>query len=600
MPRPRPLCHNAPVAWVEPDVGTVLGGRYRLVRAVGRGGMGAVWEAVQEGLGRRVAVKVLHPMLAERAELLARFKREAETTARLGHPNIVQVSDFAFSPEQGAYLVMELLEGETLGDCIAREGPLPWPRVVGIARQVLDALVVAHDAGIVHRDLKPANMFLVARGIEADLVKVLDFGVARLDAGEKLTATGTSIGTPLYMSPEQVRGQRADARADVWAVGVTMYEMLAGRPPFGGNDYAQLITAILSEAPEPLAQLRPDVPPWLIDAIAGALERDLDTRIASARELMGRIAAESRASSRPSAARVTDATGERAPPVSFSPPPSYPAFPATAVQTPAPPRSVGKQQISFDVRSTPLSSPAPSFSAAPPSPTSDAVELPRRSQLPWILAGAGLVLVAAGAAAAVVLSGPLRGEQHPETVEAAQSAPAPAAPGAGLGTEAPPVAPSPPPTATAQPTAVQSPSAMAHVPPRAPVSDSPPSGPAPRDVPPAVEPASTQPAPAPEEPAPAPATATRAELGRISGTYDSWVAETHLRFAHRRFETCLASRAVPVGEATFTITVGAEGRVTVVTGGPPEARACLFAAVRAVAWTESTGPTVQVTYRLFP
>ena len=182
-------------------IGTVVGGKYRIVRKLGEGGMGAVYAAVQEPLGRKVAVKVLLPVLARDATLVGRFQREAELAASLGHPNIVQVTDFGVD-DGSAFLVMDLLDGESLGSALERETALAPSRVCFIAAQVLSALEAAHARGVVHRDLKPDNIYLTSVSGVADLVKLLDFGIARLtegDGDQKMTATGQVLGTPAYM-----------------------------------------------------------------------------------------------------------------------------------------------------------------------------------------------------------------------------------------------------------------------------------------------------------------------------------------------------------------------------------------------------------------
>ena len=262
----------------------MLGGRYRVVRALGRGGMGAVFEAHQEGLGRRVALKVLHPHLAQDAQLVLRFRREAESAAGLGHPNIVQVTDFGREEDGTVFLVMELLDGVPLAAVIERDGMLSVERVAKIAWQVLSALDVAHRAGIVHRDLKPDNIFVTHVSGVGDVVKLLDFGIAKLaeSEGSGLTATGTVMGTPAYMAPEQARGAPVDARVDLYAVGVVMYEALAGRLPYNGNNYNALIAAILTEQPPRLRELRPDLPAEIAAVVERAMSRDPAGRFANA------------------------------------------------------------------------------------------------------------------------------------------------------------------------------------------------------------------------------------------------------------------------------------------------------------------------------
>ena len=259
-----------------------MGGRYRLERELGAGGMGAVWIAVQEGLGRRVALKTLLPALAQDAQAVTRFKREAELAASLGHPHIVQVTDFG-SDAGGAFLVMELLHGHSLAEVIEREAPMEPTRLATIAQQVLSALGATHERGVVHRDLKPDNVFLtkVAGG---ELVKLLDFGIARMalgDVASRLTQTGQVLGTPLYMAPEQARAQEVDGRTDLYALGAILYEAASGQRPFEASTYPALIAAIVMDAPPPLKSLRPGLPPNFVAIVETAMAKEPDHRFRS-------------------------------------------------------------------------------------------------------------------------------------------------------------------------------------------------------------------------------------------------------------------------------------------------------------------------------
>ncbi|TDD86826.1 serine/threonine-protein kinase [Actinomadura rubrisoli] len=250
----------------------VLAGRYELTAPLGRGGMGQVWEGADRQLGRRVAIKLLtDEHLAGRAdpgELVRRFAREASITAGLQHPGVPAVHD-AGSYDGGLYLVMELIEGYTLGDLIAEEGALPVPWAAAIGAQVCAVLAVAHDRGLVHRDLKPQNLMLTRDG----MAKVLDFGVATvLDAAgvPRITRTGETVGTPAYMAPEQLRGERAIPHSDLYALGCVLYEMLAGRPVFEAASPHTLNYLHLEQPPAPLG--RADMPPqleWLVRRLLG-------------------------------------------------------------------------------------------------------------------------------------------------------------------------------------------------------------------------------------------------------------------------------------------------------------------------------------------
>ena len=279
----------------SPDLsGTLLGGRYRLRSLLGRGGMGSVYAAVQEDLGRSVAVKILDPLLACDPGQLERFRREALASAALGHPNIVQVTDFsAPTNTQPPFLVMELLAGQSLGQLLDRESVVAPQRIAFIASQLLSALGAAHAAGIVHRDIKPDNVFLVSTSAFHDLVKVLDFGIAKLateEGGARLTGTGAMLGTPAYMAPEQARGAVVDHRADLYAVGATMYQALAGRLPHDAPSFPAMLFAIVEQTPEPLGRLRPDLPPSLVAVVERAMVKDPNARFRSAEEMRAALA----------------------------------------------------------------------------------------------------------------------------------------------------------------------------------------------------------------------------------------------------------------------------------------------------------------------
>lgn len=262
----------------DPLIGKVVSGRYRIVDVLGEGGIAVVYRAEHLGLGRMVALKVLHPMYGEHEELRARFEREAQALAALSHPHIVNLLDYGVE-EDMPYLVMELLEGRTLRDLLDEHGTLPPERAFAVLRQVLRGLSFAHGQGLVHRDLKPGNVFLQALPDTADHVKILDFGFAKFVAGEQrdegpaLTRAGKVFGTPAYMSPEQVTGGGIDGRADLYAVGVLLYEMLAGRKPFEG-EVPEMIRAKVLGTPMRLAEARPEI------QIHPALDRLLEQALA--------------------------------------------------------------------------------------------------------------------------------------------------------------------------------------------------------------------------------------------------------------------------------------------------------------------------------
>jgi serine/threonine-protein kinase len=239
-------------------------GSYRIVSRIGAGGMGAVYLAEHELIGRKAAIKVLLPELAADEESLNRFFNEARATALIRHPGLVDVFDFGKSASGSAYIAMELLEGESLGARLRRDGRLEEPLIVELGRQLASALGAAHERGIVHRDLKPDNVFLVPdKAIPCGLrVKVLDFGIAKLSAehrpGARKTTTGALIGTPVYMSPEQCRGTgQVGEQSDVYSLGCILYEAALGRPPFLSDGLGELISAHMNDPPAPLRAERP-------------------------------------------------------------------------------------------------------------------------------------------------------------------------------------------------------------------------------------------------------------------------------------------------------------------------------------------------------
>lgn len=250
-------------------LGRLVDGRYRVTRCIGAGGMGSVYEATQDEMGRKVALKILHVQLAKDPGVLRRFRNEARASATLGHPAIAQAYDFGRTEDGAPFIAMELLDGRDLGEIIEAEGPLAFERAVAIAGQLADALGAAHDAGIVHRDVKPENVLLL-EGDAGDVVKVLDFGISKFADGQTsvATRTGTFLGSPSYMAPEQVQdASRADARTDVYALGAVLYAMLSGRPMFSHSSLPMLIVAITNDPPPPLESLRPETPAALLTLV---------------------------------------------------------------------------------------------------------------------------------------------------------------------------------------------------------------------------------------------------------------------------------------------------------------------------------------------
>jgi eukaryotic-like serine/threonine-protein kinase len=270
-------------------LGKVLHGKYRLSRLLGDGGMGAVYEATHTLIGKRVAVKVLLEKYAQREAIVARLKKEAQLASSIGNEHIIDITDIGNTDDGRTFVVMEYLEGESLAECLARERELPEQRMLRIASQAASALAAAHAKGIVHRDIKPENLFLLKRK-DQDFVKVVDFGISkslRASAEEeevqRLTQTGMVLGTPLYMSPEQARGDEdLDHRVDIYALGVIMYEAIAGRVPFVGSNYLSVISQVLNETPKPLREIRPDVSEEFEAIVAKAMAKDRTQRYVDA------------------------------------------------------------------------------------------------------------------------------------------------------------------------------------------------------------------------------------------------------------------------------------------------------------------------------
>jgi serine/threonine protein kinase len=277
---------------VERIVGATVAGKYRIRRVVGAGSMGIVCEAEHLEIGKRVAIKVIDAALAGMSDIALRFRQEARAASLVESHHIVQVFDAGADDKLGLYLVMEYLTGEDLAAVLSREKRLAAETAVRIGVQVARGLSKAHEAGVVHRDLKPANIFLTPREDDEPLVKILDFGISKvIDAsrGEsrlKLTRAGTVVGTPQYMSPEQAQGFSVDEKTDVWALGLVLYEMLAGRPAYPElPTYEAFIIHLVSSPPDPLAKVAPWVPKKLADVVHAAIEHDLAKRIPTCAEL---------------------------------------------------------------------------------------------------------------------------------------------------------------------------------------------------------------------------------------------------------------------------------------------------------------------------
>ncbi|MFO0685033.1 MAG: protein kinase [Sandaracinus sp.] len=298
-----------------PPVGAVIDERYEITGLLGEGGMGHVLSARHVVLGHRLAMKVLRREMTRDEEIVERFRREAKAASAIGHTGIVQVKDFGSLPNGASYFVMEHVDGKGLYDTLCEEGPFSVARAVDVVRQMADALGAAHAAGIIHRDVKPENVILASFHGRPDHVKILDFGIAKLDFASRLSGAHRVLGTPAYMSPEQTRGEVLDARSDVYSLGIVLYELLAGDPPFDHPLPLEVLRMQLQATAPSVASIRADVPEELADVIARCLEKSPAARPASMRalaDLLAPFAGAPRAMSRP-ASLVSNAPAPAAP-----------------------------------------------------------------------------------------------------------------------------------------------------------------------------------------------------------------------------------------------------------------------------------------------
>jgi serine/threonine-protein kinase len=283
-PAPRPLRKD------DSLVGREIIGQYVIRERIGDGGMGAVYRAEQRTVGRDAAIKVLHPRLSTPA-LAERFQQEARAASQLNHPHIVTIYNYGTMDDGTPFLAMEFLDGVSLQQVIARTGAMSPERVVHIASQIADSLDEAHRSGIVHRDLKPHNVMLVERSQQPDFVKVLDFGMAKVQ-GVEMTADGLLCGTPRYMSPEQLRGGTIDGRSDLYSLGIVLFEMLAGRTPFQADDVLGFVHQHLNAPPPSLSEVAPSkkIPPALEDLVRRLLAKSPSQRPKRAAHVVDELA----------------------------------------------------------------------------------------------------------------------------------------------------------------------------------------------------------------------------------------------------------------------------------------------------------------------
>jgi eukaryotic-like serine/threonine-protein kinase len=371
---------------VEP--GAVIDGKYRVVRRIGEGGMGTVYEGENIRIERRVAIKVLHAHVASTPEFAQRFEREARASARIGSPHVCDVLDLGDLTNGERFIVMEFLDGESLEDRL-EQGTLTAAQLAPIAFEILEGLGTMHQAGVIHRDLKPANVFLAKTRGKPETVKILDFGVAKIlpraDEPSAMTSTGMMMGTPLYMSPEQARGARdVDGRTDLYAASVIFYRALTGQVPHSGDNLHELLFKIVLEDPRPIRELAPDVDEAFAEIITRGLARDPDQRFSSAREYQEHLAAWGAAQGRASLAFALTLSSEPPPLKSLSG--GYPVakIPTSPITGPQPREKVGPPTpaLAKTQADTAMASPSPSVKQSGGTPivwSEDAPEIAKRA-----------------------------------------------------------------------------------------------------------------------------------------------------------------------------------------------------------------------------
>ncbi len=308
----------------EVQVGQLVAGKYRIQQVLGRGGMGVVMAALHEQLNQRVALKFLTDNAYQHPEAVGRFLREARSAVQIQSEHVARVMDVGTLESGAPYMVMEYLRGRDLKEVSVRRGALPVMEAVDFVLQACDALAEAHSLGIVHRDLKPSNLFLTERPDGSPLVKVLDFGISKaLHKGDtsqmQMTASAAIMGSPQYMSPEQIRSSKnVDARADVWALGTILHELLTGSPAYVADTVPGLLAMIVADAPPPLSASRPDAPPELEAAILRCLQKDREQRFANVSEFARAIERFASSETRALVKRIARVLGDNAPPPSIS------------------------------------------------------------------------------------------------------------------------------------------------------------------------------------------------------------------------------------------------------------------------------------------
>ena len=294
----------------DPRIGTMVGGRYVLEGVIGSGGMATVYQARHTLIDQQLAVKILHPHVAADERLCERLRREARAAAAISHENVVRIFDLGETEDGSPYLAMELLDGPSLHKLILK-GPMDIGRVVSLGKQMAEGLARGHDLDVVHRDLKPANVIVVRGKDGRELVKIVDFGLARKSTDKHLTVAGTVVGTPQYMAPERLRGDSATASADLYALGIVLFEMVTGKTPFIADSPMAFALCHLEKAPMKARELVPECPAALDQLISDLLEKDPAKRPVDAHSVIRRLAAVHAPPSRPPSSWQTSTLGTK-------------------------------------------------------------------------------------------------------------------------------------------------------------------------------------------------------------------------------------------------------------------------------------------------
>src|SRR5450432_16073 len=378
--------------------GQILAGKYRVEKVLGSGGMGVVVAAWHLELEQRVAVKFLHPLAMERPDTAERFRREARSAAKIRSEHVARVIDVGIMEGGLPYMVMEYLEGHDVAEEMTRVGALPISDAVDFVLQAIEALAEAHAAGIVHRDLKPANLFLATRPDGTRIVKVLDFGISKSLFGTSvaemsLTRTAALIGSPLYMSPEQMRSAKdVDTRTDIWSLGVMLYEMLTGRPPYTGDSIPALCASLLNDQPISMRELRSEIAPSLEEAVMRCLAKDRQQRFSTVSELARALAPFGSSSSQvhvDRASRVQGVTDVTISAFSTEPVTDLNVTPARTQPNPTP-----SQLVVTPIQGSPLATPPARGTIDSWGRTDGPQAAARRRSRAGLFAGLGLALLA--------------------------------------------------------------------------------------------------------------------------------------------------------------------------------------------------------------